>query len=131
MASRNSVSNLASDYANLRTIPAILGIVFGLASLYQFGGIATVELVWLNYTLGTQHAMLISLGTYAIAFASSETKSLEYYEDWEKVLIAAGPALIVGQQYVGFIGDMIANNGTAGGVVAFVIALVSWGVAVR
>ena len=131
MASRNAPTDLVNDYANLRTIPAFLGIIFGLSSLYQFGGVATLEFTWLSYTLTTEHAMFVSLGTYAVAFASSETKSLEYYENWEKGVIAAGPILIVGQQYIGFISDMIANNGMAGGVVAFVIALASWGVAVR
>lgn len=119
------------DYANLRTIPAFLGIFFALASLYQFGGIATVELTWLSYTLTTQHAMLASLGTYAVAFASSETKSFEHYENWERGMIAAGPVLIVGHQYVPFVTDAIANNSPAGGILAFVVALGSWGVAIR
>jgi len=131
MASRNSPGDLVSDYANLRTVPALLGIVFALASLYQFGGIATVELTWISYTLTTQHAMIVSLATFVVAFASSETKSFDYYEDWEKVVIAAGPALILGHQYVQFVTDAIANNSPTGGILAFIISLAAWGVAVR
>lgn len=127
----NTPSGLMDDYMNLRTIPALLGIVFALASLYQFGGIATVELTWISYTLTTQHAMLVSLGTYVAAFASSETKDFQYYEDWEKVLIAGGPALILGHQYVQFVNDAIANNSPTAQILAFVIALTSWGVATR
>lgn len=47
MATRSSsMSNLVDDYMHLRTVPAILSIVFALASLYQFGGIAEVHLTW-------------------------------------------------------------------------------------
>jgi len=130
MATR-SMSSLTNDYMELRTIPALLGIVFAIASLYQFGGISEVHITWLDYTLSTQHAMFVSLATLLVAFASSETKQFEAYEDWEKVLIAAGPLLIVSQQYVTEVADIIANNDPTGGIVAFVISVMAWGVAVR
>jgi len=130
MATR-SMSSLTNDYMELRTIPALLGIVFAIASLYQFGGISEVHITWLDYTLSTQHAMFVSLATLLVAFASSETKQFEAYEDWEKVLIAAGPVLIVSQQYVTEVADIIANNDPTGGIVAFVISVMAWGVAVR
>ena len=130
MATR-SMSSLTNDYMELRTIPALLGIVFAIASLYQFGGISEVHITWLDYTLSAQHAMFVSLATLLVAFASSETKQFEAYEDWEKVLIAAGPVLIVSQQYVNEVADIIANNDPTGGIVAFVISVMAWGVAVR
>jgi hypothetical protein len=115
----------------LRTIPAFLGIFFAIASLYQFGGISEVHLVWLDYTLTTQHAMFGSLGIYAVAFASSETRNFEYYEDWEKGVIAAGPALIVAHQYLPYVTDLFASNTPLVPVIGFIIALASWGAAVR
>jgi hypothetical protein len=125
------MGGLMDDYRNLRTVPALFSIVFALASLYQFGGIATVEIVWVDYTLTTQHAMFASLGAYAIAFASSETKEFRNYRDWEQVAIAAGPALIIAHQYVPQVGDLVANNQPLMGVVGFLLVLTSWGVAVR
>lgn len=132
MASHNrSMSGYASRYMELRTIPALLGIVFAIASLYQFGGISEVHITWIEYTLSEQHAMFVSLATLLVAFASSETKQFEAYEDWEKAIIAAGPVLIVSHQYVTEVSDIIATNDPTGGIVAFAISVMSWGVAVR
>jgi hypothetical protein len=75
--------------------------------------------------------MLVSLGTYVLAFASSDTKQFDNYEDWEKVIIASGPVVILANEYVGFINDMIVSNEPLGGVVAFLITLSAWGVAVQ
>ncbi|MFC6976502.1 hypothetical protein ACFQL1_20375 [Halomicroarcula sp. GCM10025709] len=65
-------SSFLSDYANIRTIPATLSVAFIMASLYQFGGISTIDLVWFGYTLSTSHSLMVSLGAFAIAFASSK-----------------------------------------------------------
>ncbi|ELZ49819.1 hypothetical protein C464_03729 [Halorubrum coriense DSM 10284] len=35
-----SMSDTLSDYTHLRTLPALLSVVFVLAGLYQFGGIS-------------------------------------------------------------------------------------------
>ncbi|OYR65300.1 hypothetical protein DJ79_08755 [Halorubrum ezzemoulense] len=126
-----SMSDTLSDYTHLRTLPALLSVVFVLAGLYQFGGISEVMLTWLDYTLTAEHATFISLGAYAIAFASSETKQFESYEDWEKVAIAAGPLVIVGYQYVPQIADIINTSSNLGPIVAFLATVVAWGVAVR
>lgn len=131
MAYSNSMGGILGDYKNLRTVPALFSIVFALASLYQFGGIATVEIVWVNYTLTAQHAMYASLGAYAIAFASSETKEFRNYRDWEQAAIAAGPVVILAHGFVPQVTDMVANNQPLLGVTAFLAVLVSWGVAVR
>lgn len=45
MATRQArAADMLSDYANIRTIPAVLSVAFVLASLYQFGGISEVVL---------------------------------------------------------------------------------------
>ena len=126
-----SMSDTLSDYTHLRTLPALLSVVFVLAGLYQFGGISEVMLTWLDYSLTAQHATFVSLGAYAIAFASSETKQFESYERWEQIAIAAGPAVIIGYQYVPQIADIINTNSNLGPIVAFLATVVAWGVAVR
>jgi hypothetical protein len=127
------VSGVLGDYAHLRTIPAMLSVVYALASLYQFGGIATVELVWLsNYTLTQEHAVLASMVVYAIAFMSSETKRFDSYESWEKVAIALAPILILGEQYVTEVSTLLMDLGDPLGMqLAFIVTLLSWAVAVR
>lgn len=125
----NSMGGMVSDYAKLKTIPALLSVVFIAATLYQFGGIAEIQITWVDYTLTTYHAMLISLGAYVVAFASSETKEFQNYEDWEKAAIAAGPILIIGHQHVTFISELV--TGTGAEVIAFFACVAAWGVAVR
>lgn len=129
----SSPSQVVSNYANIRTIPAMLSVVFALASLYQFGGIATVELVWLsNYTLTAEHSVIASMGTFIVALASSETKSFEYYETWEQGVIALGPIVIVGDYLTAEVTDLLVGLGDPLGYqLAFVLTLVSWTVAVR
>ena len=126
-----SMSDTLSDYTHLRTLPALLSVVFVLAGLYQFGGISEVMLTWIDYTLTAQHATFISLAAYAIAFASSETKQFESYEQWEQVAIAVGPLVIVGYQYVPQLADLINTSSNLGPIVAFLATVVAWGVAVR
>jgi hypothetical protein len=127
----NSMGDALSDYTHLRTLPALLSVVFVLAGLYQFGGISEVMLTWLDYTLTSEHATFIALGAYAIAFASSETKQFESYERWEQIAIAAGPLVIIGYQYVPQIADIINTSSNLGPILAFLATVVAWGVAVR
>ncbi|MHB9287403.1 hypothetical protein ACKVMT_10250 [Halobacteriales archaeon Cl-PHB] len=132
MATRSqSLSGVLNDYKNLRTIPAILGIVFAVASAYQFGGISEVHVTWAQYTLTSQHAMMASMATFLVAFASSKTKSFEYYERWEQVAIAAGPLLIVAHHYLAEVNSFVANNSPTAGIMLFMISIASWGAAVR
>ena len=127
----NSMGNVLSDYTHLRTLPALLSVVFIIAGLYQFGGISEVMLTWIDYTLTAEHATFISLAAYAIAFASSETKQFESYEQWEQVAIALGPIIIAGYQYVPQLADLINTSSNLGPIVAFLATVVAWGVAVR
>ncbi|EMA18590.1 hypothetical protein [Haloarcula argentinensis] len=132
MSYQSRASGMVSDYMNIRSLPAMLSVAFVAASLYQFGGITTVELPWLSYTLTTQHSLLISLGAFAAAFASSETKQFEYYEDWEKIAIALGPAVILGNEYLPAVNDFLTSLGDPLGMqLAFLATVVSWGVAVQ
>ncbi|WP_336337256.1 hypothetical protein [Haloarcula brevis] len=132
MSYQNRASDMVSDYMNIRSLPAMLSVAFVAASLYQFGGITTVELPWLSYTLTTQHSLLISLGAFAAAFASSETKQFEYYESWEKIAIALGPAVILGNEYLPAVNDFLTSLGDPLGMqLAFLATVVSWGVAVQ
>lgn len=120
------------DYAQLRSLPAVLSVAFVAASLYQFGGVTELHLTWLDYTLTTKHSVLVSLLVWIAAFASSETKRLEHYEPWEQVAIALGPLVILGTEYVQEIHDLLLDLGDPLGMqVAFLLTLVSWGVAVR
>ena len=129
---RNSMSTMMTDYTQLKTLPALLSVVFVIAGLYQFGGISEVMITWASdYTLTSQHAMLASLGAFVVAFASSETKDFNHYEQWEQVAIAAGPLLIVGHTYSDTIADLVATEGHVGPIVAFLVTVVSWGVAVQ
>jgi hypothetical protein len=127
----NSMGDALSDYTHLRTLPALLSVVFIIAGLYQFGGISEVMLTWIDYTLTAEHATFISLAAYAIAFASSETKQFESYEQWEQVAIALGPIIIAGYQYVPQLADLINTSSNLGPIVAFLATVVAWGVAVR
>lgn len=128
----STLSNYADDYMNIRTLPGLLSVVFVVAGLYQFGAIGTLTFEWVNYTIATEHTVLASLGAYALAFASSETKRFEYYELWEQVLIVAGPAVILGVQYVPQIHDFLLSLGDPLGMqIGFLLTLASWGAAIQ
>ncbi|MFY4815488.1 hypothetical protein ACOJIV_22735 [Haloarcula sp. AONF1] len=129
--SKKGMGGVLSDYTHLRTIPALASVVFVVAGLYQFGGISSVDLTWLNYTLTTEHATLVSLGVLVLAFMSSETKDFASYDGTERMLIAAAPVIILGYQYVPFVTDLINTTSNLGPMVAFLLTLVSWAVAVR
>jgi hypothetical protein len=125
------MSGMVSDYTHLRTLPALLSVLFIATGLYQFGGISQFTLQWgLAYTITTQHAVIASLAVFAVAFMSSETRSFDAYETWEMVAIGAAPVLIVGYEYVNYINNAIAGNQTMQ-ILAFLVTVVGWGVAVR
>lgn len=137
MGSSNSIQNTLSstvdDYANLRSLPAIISAIFVAMSLYQFGGISGIELTWFGgYTLTSQHAALGGMVIYAIAFMSSETKSFDHYDDWEKVALGIVPVLTIGYQYVDAVPNFLAAIGDPlGSQLAFAACLFGWFVAVR
>ena len=133
---KNALTAKAQDYANLRSLPAILSVLFLGASLYQFGGISAITLTWLGgtggYSLTAEHSVMVSMATLLVAFMSSQTKSYEHYEVWEMLLIAAGPLVIVGDYLTVEVTDVIVAIGDPLGYqVAFFLTVLSWGAAIR
>lgn len=122
-----------ADYKNLRTVPALLGMVFFMSTLYQFGAFDhDIAFAWFDYTLTTEHAVFLSLGVYIVAFASSETRQFENYDGWEKLLIAAGPVLILGTEYLESLNDIVMTTSDPWSMVAAAaIVLIGYGVAVQ
>lgn len=132
MSYSNRANSLMDDYMNIRSLPAALSVAFVGASLYQFGGIAEISLPWISYTLTTQASLMVSLGAFLVAFMGSETKRFENYESWEQAAIIAGPAVILGNEYVTEVNDFLMNLGDPTGYqLAFVLTVVSWGVAMQ
>jgi len=133
MTYNNRLSGLASDYAQFKTVPALVSTLFIMLSMYQFGGIDPVSFNWgLNYTFQPAHAALGSLGAYMIAFMSSDTKDFQYYETWEQLLIAAGPVVIFGWHYIPAIETWLLKLGDPlGAQLAFLLGVVSWIVGMR
>jgi len=120
------------DLANIRTVPAAVSGAFLLLSLYAYGGVSSVELVWVGYTLEAGHALIGSLVVYLIAFMSSESNDFESYDQEEQALIVAGPASMLGWEYVPMFHDAVASLGDPlGQQVLFALSIVSWAVIVR
>lgn len=134
---RNRVSSraneLIADYRNLRTIPAVLGMVFFMSTLYQFGAFQSeLSFAWFDYTLTTEHAVFASLMIYAVAFASSETRQFEHYEDWEKILITLGPVLVIATEYSTLANEWIMTTSDPWSqITGAAIVLIGYGVAIQ
>ena len=124
---------MVSEYANLQQIPMILSAVFLAAGLYQFGAIEPITVNWFGgYTLDPQHAMVGSLGSFLVAFMSSETRQFENYATGEMILIALGPLVIAGDYLTVEVSDFLVSLGDPLGMqLAFLATAVSWTVAVR
>ncbi|ARS89642.1 hypothetical protein [Natrarchaeobaculum aegyptiacum] len=134
MATRNGfdIGRMTSNYANLRTIPAVLGVLFGLMSLYQFGAFGdTLGFAWFDYELTAMHAMVGSLIVYVIAFASSETRSFDHYHDGEKVLIAVSVLLILLYPQVDYAVTLVEYHDPGTMIVAWLVTISGYGVAIR
>lgn len=131
MATGNRMSGMLSDYSQLRSVPALLSIAFAVASMFAFGGLSEVHVVWLDYTLTQNHAVLLSLVVYVVAFASSETNRFEYYSRGEQALLLSGPAIMLAQKFLPELSSWITSNQPLSGVGAFLIAFVGWVVMVR
>jgi len=131
MAYSSAVGGLLSDYAQLRTLPALTVSLLFVCSAILFGAIPEIPVNWLGVTITSGSALIVSLVIYVLAFASSETKSLEYYENWEMALISSGPGIMLAYQYIPLVQDQFAANSPTLSIIGFVFSLVSWGVMVR
>jgi len=132
MAYSRDPSSMMEDYMNLRTLPAAIGIAFTVMSLYMFGAVDGLTIGWgIDYTLTSNHALWGSLAAYALAFASSETRSFENYERWEQITIAGGPAVMVASQHWTWFADQMAANSPHLAIVAFFVSFASYGVLVQ
>lgn len=125
-------SGYLDDLTNIRTVAAAVSGAFLLLSLYAYGGVSSVELVWVGYTLEAGHALLGSLVVYLIAFMSSETNDFETYDQMEQAVIAAGPLSMIGWEYVPMFHDAVASLGDPLAQQAlFALSIASWAYAVR
>lgn len=133
MTYQNKAKGAINDLGNLRNIPQSLSAAFLVASAYQFGAVSTISLNWFGgYTLSSSHAMLISLVALAVAFASSKTNRFENYDRVSQVIIAAGPATIVGWQHVQAVQDAYyAIGDPVGAQVALAVVAISWATMLR
>ena len=132
MAHNRSMNSMMNDYLNLRTLPAAIGIVFAVSSLYLFGAISGLTFGWgVEYQITDSHALWVSLGAYLLAFASSETRSFDHYERPEQAIIFAGPALMLASQHWTWLVDTMAANSPHFAIVAFLISFASYGVLVQ
>lgn len=126
MATYNN--SVVGEYMQLKSIPSFLSATFLVLTFHTFGGVDPLHVNWgIDYTLTAEHALYGSLVTYLVAFASSETKEFSRYDDVEKALIAAGPAVLVIHEYQWLISSWSTGLEMAG----FALAAVSWMVAVR
>jgi len=126
-----NVSDTIADYTQLRTLPAVLGLAYILASLYQFGGIESVHIQWLSYELASFDAMLVSLMSILVAFASSETREFTEYEAWEQVSIISGPVIIMAHFTLPTVERFVQANSPEAGIIAFGVSAFSWAVMSR
>jgi hypothetical protein len=80
----DKMSRSLSSYGRMNTSPAAVSAVFAALSLYQFGAIDAITWQWGGpATLEPSWTVAGSLLCWLFAFMSSETTSLEHYEDVE------------------------------------------------
>lgn len=125
------MTSTVERYATTHMIPALLGIIFALTGLFTFEAIAAPQFLWIDYTLTTEHSVLVGLLAFAGAFATSATRQPSRYDTYEQAIIALGPALLISMQYVSEVSTVITDLGNAGLAGAFLVTMMSWIVAVR
>lgn len=129
---RSAIRRTAHNYSNLKTVPALLGILFGLASLFlygAFGSALTIE--WFDWMITTDHAAGVSLIVLLVAFMSSKTRRFEDYADWEKVLIGLVVVLSIATGRFEMVDSIIFYADPWTPIVAFLVSIAGYGTAVR
>ena len=126
----NYKTGMVDKFMNINTLSALMGIFGAIGLAVQFLGASFGIEVPVTYTLEGDVAVLMTVGAMAVAFASSDTRSLDYYEMWEKVLVGGAAVLIVGTQYITEISDIVmADDYVRLG--AFAVGLAAWFVVSR
>jgi hypothetical protein len=86
--SSQNVRRTLQKYRSVETIPASVSMLFLATSLYQYGGLAGLNLTWFGgWELASQHVMPIAVVTMLLALASSKTKNLANYSPPEQFFI--------------------------------------------
>lgn len=112
------------------TVPAIAGLVYAAAAAVQFLD-AQIALGVLDWTFKPGMAMVVSLAALVVAFASSETRNWQCYDNYEQSLIGLTLLIMVLHQYSPTVETAIANNQPLTGFTAFGLGMISWGVLSR
>lgn len=116
--------------AVIRTIPALAGLVFAAASAVQFLD-AQIALGVVNWSFKPAMALVVSLASLLVAFASSNTRNWEHLENAEKSLVAVALLIMTTHQYVPTVELAISNNQPWAGFIAFMSGMIAWGVLAR
>lgn len=119
-----------AKYADLNTVPAVMGIVFAVTAAVQFLG-ATISFTTPVYTFDPTHALVLGLVVLIVAFASSDTKDWRHYETWEQGAVALAVLLMVGNEYLVEIQDILTQNSPHAAYIAFVVSMMAWGILSR
>ena len=115
------------DYTELRTVPAIIGVLFALSSLTLFLG-GELYIGALDYTFASEHSLLVSVVCLAAAFAASDTNDFAYYRDWEKGLVALFIVVLFAVEFSSTANSLIHDNEPYAGIIAFVWGVVAWAI---
>jgi len=131
MAYSESPTDVLEEYMQLRSVPALLSILFAMMGMFLFELIAAPEvLVYGGYTFSTDHAFILSVAVAAVAFLSSEARSFEMYEQWEQALMGLGFGTMLLQRYITEVNDLVMTNDHTQ-VLAFLLTVAAWGVLIR
>lgn len=133
MATRSSsgFSQLAGNYMEINTVSALLGIVFAISAAVQYLG-ATISIEHpMSYSYPTEHALLVSFVVLLLAFATSETRSWDYYEGWEKLVVGVTVVGMIAAEYIAEVGTIVTNNQPWAGTIMFALGVVAWGILSR
>jgi hypothetical protein len=114
----------------IRTVPALAGLVFAAASAVQFLD-AQIALGVLDWSFKPALALVVSLGSLLVAFASSNTRDWEHLENAEQATVAVALLIMLTHQYTPTVETAIANNQPWAGFVAFMSGMIAWGVLAR
>lgn len=126
-----ATSSIVRDYSQLNTVPAIAGILFAVAAAVQFLGASISIAHPVSYTFAGTEAVVVGLSMLTIAFASSDTKSLEHYETYEQAMIAIAGVTMIGMEYFTEVSDFVNSDPAVWGTAAFAVSMLGWAVVAR